>query len=187
MFTARALLIAALALASVAATAEEGEPEAGARLSGTTIITGNLERSVAFYTDVLDFETTRVRPLEAEASRAVYGLPEGREARYTTLLPKGFDRDNPQRSSLNLLELKDWRRQQIGRGARSKPHRKPALGEIVLAFSVPDVAAIAERAAIFRAPIVTPLARSASGRSMTLTLLDPNGVRVHLYSYQGTE
>jgi len=39
------------------------------------------------------------------------------------------------------------------------------------------------RAESLATPVVTPVLPSETGKSVTVTMLDPNGVRVYLYSY----
>jgi len=157
---------------------DRGEPEA--RLSGTTIITTDLETSMRFYTHVLGFRETRIRELSGSANLSVYGLADtSKPVRYTALLPAEWSEDNVYLSSLNLVE--------IGTASPSaledNVKRAPLQSEIILAYRVENIDEIMRRAESLDTPVVAPVTPSASGKSVTVTMLDPNGVRVYLYNY----
>lgn len=150
-----------------------------ARLSGTTIVASSLDKSIHFYTHILGFRETKIRQLDAPASRAVYGIASDAKVLYVPLLPTEFTRDNPYLSSLNLIHIPD-----------AKPstkeidsNRQPAISEIILAYRVTNLEEILRRVEAEKVPVVTPYEPSATGKSFTLTILDPDGVRVHLYEY----
>ncbi len=171
-------LLAVSASIMLSANAGEGEPEA--RLSGTTIITTDLETSIRFYTHVLGFRETRIRQLSGSANLSLYGLTDAdATVRYTALLPAEWSEDNVYLSSLNLVEI-DSASPSLLTG---DVERAPVQSEVVLAYRVENIDEIMRRAESLDTPIVAPVLPSATGKSVTVTMLDPNGVRVYLYSY----
>lgn len=157
---------------------EPNRPEA--RLSGTTIITDDIEQSINFYTQVLGFRETRIRELAGEANLSVYGVVDSEAtARYTALLPAEWSKENVYLSSLNLVEIASASPSEQPRDITRFPRRS----EIVLAYRVENIEEIIRRASAMDTPIIAPLSPSASGKSVTITMFDPNGVRIYLYSY----
>lgn len=168
-----------LVVGLISATAPLAEETAPARLSGTTITTTKLDATVSFFVDVLGFREIRRRQLDAPASLAVVGMRGEESARYVSLVPGDWSTDRPyELSGVNLVELVS-----DSETADSIPLREPRAGELTLAYSVTGLEAIKERIRERGDPIVTPFAASGTGRSMTLTVLDPNGIRVHLYEF----
>lgn len=175
----------ALTLVLIVAGAGTVFPESAtpARLSGTTITTTDLEATVRFFVELLGFREAGRRQLDAPASLAVFGMSADRPVRYVSLVPGEWSEDDPYRfSGVNIVELAPQAEE-----ADLAPLRPPIAGEITLAYSVTGLEAIKERVIERADPIVTPFAKSGTGRSMTLTVLDPNGIRVHLYEFLETE
>lgn len=171
-----ALTLIALFAGSANVVTQAAEP---ARLSGTTITTTKLEATVSFFVELLGFREVGRRQLDAPASLSVFGIGTEESVRYVSLVPGDWSRDRPyQFSGVNLVELV-----RDAESADPEPMREPRAGEITLAYSVSGLTAIRRRVLERGDPIVTPFAQSGTGRSMTLTVLDPNGIRVHLYEF----
>lgn len=165
------------------AAAHAEPPNITARLSGTTITTSDFETTVRFYVDLLGFKETRRRALEAPASRGVFGLTDQANVMYAALTPHEWTQDNPYLSSLNVVVVPT----DLSDGVARETGRRPYQGEVTLAYRVTGLEQIHEQVVANGVPVVTPLATSATGRSRTLTILDPNGVRIHLYEYPEAE
>lgn len=159
-------------------TVAQALSEPAAKLSAANIFTNDLEASARFYTDILGFTRGKVRTLESPETRAVYGASVGADALYLTLLPAEFDRENPVLATLNLIQIGDA-------VAAKKDSAKSASSQgVLLAFRVSGIREIEQRVQASDVPIVTPLAASETGKSMTMTILDPSGVRLYLYAYE---
>ncbi|MDJ0709494.1 MAG: VOC family protein [Woeseiaceae bacterium] len=162
------------------AFSQEHLPEPQARLSGTTIVTSDLEQSVHFYSTLLGFRETRIRQLTGSANLAVYGISdEDATVRYTALLPAEWSKDNVYLSSLNFVEIVGA----VSSAQERDADRAPMQSEIILAYRVENIEEILRRAKALETPIVSPVLPSESGKSVTATMLDPNGIRVYLYEY----
>jgi len=148
------------------------------RLSGNAFVTDDLDASIDFYTKFLDFEVVRRFDLTA-ASKEIYGVNGDEKIEYAALKPAGWPLDTPGLSGLNFAQVTTADENPIARNEQ----RVPYYGEFILTYEVRDIENIASEMRTAGVPIVTELSPSATGKSMTLTFLDPNGIRVHLYDY----
>ena len=172
-------VVVAIAMAILFRPGWAESSEVSARLSGTTITTANMDRTVRFYVDLLGFRELRRRDLTEDASRRVFGLGDEAGVGYASLVTTEWSKENPYLSSLNVVAVPHG----LAGGASWESSRPPHLGEITLAYRVTGLDAIAKEVKHRDVPVVTPLEDSATGRSRTLTVLDPNGIRIHLYEY----
>ncbi len=148
-----------------------------AKLSGAAFVTKNLEASVKFYTSFLGFKVHKRITIDSPAGIAPFGLSGDKKLRYVALLPAEWSVEKPYFPGLNFIEIIEAEANPFSQGAK----RKSMEGEVMKAYSVVGLVEIADQMKKEKVPIVTPLAPSATGKSMTLTVIDPNGIRVQLY------
>lgn len=161
---------------------EESAPEPiSATLRSASFVTRDLDACIAFYRDLLGYHVLGEREITAAKSRKVIGATTpGRTVRYVSMAPRGFTLDAPdERAGISFIEID---------GAGTSPfdqdgERASRAGELVLAHRVQSIEEIARRATAMGVPIVATLSPSGSGRSTSMALLDPNGIRVELYEY----
>lgn len=148
-----------------------------AHLSGTAFVTHDLEASIAFYESFLNYRVFRRATLNTGPNLSVWGTTEG-PVQYVAMVPHDFSNDNPH-PGLNFAQIEVA----TPEGNKLKADRRPQEGEAIFAYEVTGLEEIATKARDGKIPIVAPLALSATGKSQTLTLLDPNGLRIQLYEY----
>lgn len=181
-------LLSAVALAGLPACAQTPAPaptetaSISAHLSGTAFVTTQLDASISFYEDLLGFQERRRTQLTTDAGTAVFGAAAGSVLDYVVLVPAAFSEEAPTHPGLNFVGIS----RAPALSLPQDPTRAPHSGELVMAFEVTNLEAIRKLAEEREIPIVTPVALSATGKSRTLTLLDPNGIRVQLYEYVKT-
>ena len=175
-------LVTAMAFAQEEATADSAtDVPVAATLRSASFVTKDLDACIAFYRDLLGYHILGEREITAEKSRQVVGAtsPDS-TVRYVSMAPRGWTLDAPdERAGISFIEIDS---------AESSPfdqdgERASRAGELVLAHRVQNIEEIAKRAAAMGIPVVASLSPSGSGRSMSMALLDPNGIRVELYEY----
>jgi catechol 2,3-dioxygenase-like lactoylglutathione lyase family enzyme len=181
-----------LALAGCAGSAEFGSSGASSRPApadaapaGNTIVlrrvmqvARDLDASVAFYRDALGLTVLERRDLSsADLAR---GLGADATARITSVVlgtaSGTIDGGELHGAVLTLLKVDDPK---LGRMTHPRGG-KGALGETVLSFRVPDLAAVEAKLRAAKAPI-TGVGRGRDGVQQ-LTVTDPDGTRVLLYA-----
>lgn len=148
------------------------------RLSGNAFVTKDLDASIDFYTKFLGLEALRRFELPA-ISKAIYGVTGDEKIEYAALIPKGWPLDTPNLTGLNFAQVENAESSKVNQSEE----RQPFHGEFILTYEVRELAEIESEMKNAGVPIVTPLQSSATGKSITLTVLDPNGIRLHLYEY----
>lgn len=161
------------------AAQEQMKPEITAHLSGTAFVTTDVDASVEFYAAVLGYQERGRRNLSSEATTSVFGVPAGTSLEYVVMVPAEFSETNPNFPGLNFVGISDTTALDLPQNHE----RPPKSGELVLAFEVTNLEAIQRKVSERDIPIITPRALSATRKSETLTILDPNGIRVQLYAY----
>ena len=155
------------------------ENNISSKLSGTAFVTKSLEASIKFYVDILGYKELGRRNLEDARSLSNFGIANGGSALYVSLAPAAFSRENRNFSTLNFVEIQDAEENVL----RQDPNRSPVASETMTAYVVTGLDEIERKIKAAGIPIVAPLALSGTGRSRTLSVLDPNGVRVQFYEY----
>ena len=175
-----AFLIMALSASYSSARADDGAAVEGT-LRSASFVTNDMEASIAFYTELLGYHVLGDSTITAEKSRQVVGAVGDRKVlRYVSMAPKGWTIENQDlRAGVSFIEIE---------GAAPTPFdqdgtRASRAGELILAHRVTNIKEIARRAEEMGVPVVAPLGKSGSGKSMSMALLDPNGVRVEMYEY----
>lgn len=166
------------ALAYLAAAAVADEPPT-AQLRSASFVTHDIEASVAFYTEYLGYKVLGRSEITAPKSRAVVGAVAEGTVRYASLAPAMWSRENSDYAGLSFIEIRDAGASPFDQD----PTRPSRAAEPILAHRVTNIDEIARRMAADDVPIVTPLGPSGSGKSRSMAVLDPNGLRVELYEY----
>jgi len=109
----------------------------------------------------------------------VLGASEESIVEYAALAPEGWTRDNPNASGIGLIQISDV----DGTLFYKDPERRSKIGEFILAHRVSDITAIHDRVVEQGIPIVAPLSVSGSGKSTSMSILDPDGFRIEMYEY----
>lgn len=174
-----AALIAATAAVSLARAEDPTTVEGTLRTA--SFVTNDIEACIEFYETLLGYHVLGDSTITAEKSRRVVGATGERAVkRYVAMAPRGWTIENQDlRGGVSFIEIE---------GAEASPFnqdgaRASRAGELILAHRVTNIEEIAKRAAALGAPIVAPLGKSGSGKSMSMAVLDPNGVRVEMYEY----
>ena len=149
------------------------------KLSGTAFVTKNLEASLSFYIDIVGYKELGRRKLGDPRSLSNFGISTADSALYVSLAPAAFSKENRNFSTLNFIEVNNAKENQLD----LNPKRRPLQGETMTAYVVTGLDEIARKIKAAGIPIVAPLALSGTGRSRTLSVIDPNGVRVQFYEY----
>ena len=152
-------------------------PVLGAQIRAATFVTTDLDASVAFYTDYLGFRELRRSGVEAAKSRRVIGLEGTAPAQYVSLAPADWTPDSGLAgiSFIGIEPMAGTPAPDPGRAARG--------GEVILSSRTVGLEALSRRFAADGVPVIAPYGPSGSGRSMSMAVLDPNGIRVELYEY----
>lgn len=163
----------------------ENDGGVSSQLRTASFVTNDVDACIEFYTTLLGYEIIGDATVTAEKSRRVLGAPAGREVkRYVAMAPAGWSieayRDGDLRAGVSFIEIE---------GVAPSPfdqdgERASRAGELVLAHRVTNIDEIARRVAAMNVPIVAPLGKSGSGKSVSMAILDPNGVRIEMYEYK---
>ncbi len=149
------------------------------QLRSASFITRDLDASVSFYTTFLGYKELGRSEIAAEKSRQVVGATVAGTVRYVSLAPAIWSREDSAYAGISFVEIP---------GAMASPFdqngaRPSRAGELVLAHRVSNIDEIARLIKKAGIPIVALLGLSGSGRSRSMAVLDPNGIRVEMYEY----
>jgi catechol 2,3-dioxygenase-like lactoylglutathione lyase family enzyme len=143
------------------------------------IVVSDLERSVAFYTEVLGFSETRRATLEGAWVEKIVGL-EGVHAKVAYVVAPGGE------PRLELLQYVSPKGETIA--ACSTPN---TLGLRHIAFRVEDIEATCAKlresgAKVFSDPVIVPagVVSHDAGEKVLCYFLDPDGVLLELAEYR---
>lgn len=175
--TVLATIIAIGQMFSVASAQDNDDPTT--ILRSASFVTRDLDKTVAFYTELLGYKVLGQSEITAEKSRQVVGAKGTETVRYVSLAPAAWTKEDNKYAGISFIEI---------RGAKASPFdqdptRPSREAELVLAHRAVNINEIARRAAEAGIPVVAPLGLSGSGKSKSMALLDPNGIRVELYEY----
>lgn len=149
------------------------------RLNSASIVVADMDRSIAFYEDILGYKLLGRRIVEEEKSLQVLGASGEAKVEYAALVPEGWKRENPNASGIGLVYIPDAQ----GAHYDSNAERRSRVGELILAHRVSHIEDIHAKVVARNIPIVAPLSKSGSGRSTSMSILDPDGVRIEMYEY----
>lgn len=150
-----------------------------ATLSGTVFVTKNLEKSIQFYTNFLGFKEYKRIVLDTPSGVEPFGFSGDKKLNYVSLVPAVWSKDNRNFPGLSFIEVIDGETNVFSQNGK----RQLVQGEIIKGYSVKGLKLIEEKMRKAGVTFVTPMLTSPSGKSLTLTILDPNGVRIQMYEY----
>ena len=169
-------------LASFSLQAEEDDTHAvEGTLRSASFVTNDIDACIAFYSDLLGYHVIGDSTITAEKSRMVVGAHGDRKVlRYVSMAPTGWTIENQDlRAGVSFIEIEGAAATPFDQDA-SRPSR---AAELILSHRVKNIDEIARRAEAMGIPFITPLGKSGSGKSTSMAVLDPNGVRVEMYEY----
>lgn len=145
-----------------------------------TLVPADIERSIAFYRDVLGYSVGFDGDISQPDNRVLLGLVEGERARFVVL--RGADQldgEHIEAAGIGLLTIE-------GRG--DMPSLAPpadnsfAAGQPMLAVQTSDIAAVTAAARRFGAPFLVERieAETRRGREAEIVIADPDGMRIHV-------
>ena len=173
------LLVCAFAAVNLSFADEATEATPTAQLRSASFITRDLDASVAFYTSYLGYKELGRSEITAEKSRQVVGATGDDTVRYASLAPSMWTREDNKYAGISFVEIPAAEGSPFDQNA-ARPSR---AGELILAHRVYGIDEIARRMSEDGVPFVAPLSLSGSGKSRSMAVLDPNGVRVEMYEY----
>ena len=177
------LRITLLVLAGLSAPFAYADDDPTAQLRSASFVTRDLDASVEFYTRFLGYRELGRSEITADKSRQVVGAKGNETVRYVSLAPAMWTREDNQYAGVSFIEVRSAARSPFDQDGE----RASRAGELVLAHRVTNIDEIAERMAAAGVPIVVtmvaPLGPSGSGKSRSMAVLDPNGIRVEMYEY----
>ena len=150
-----------------------------AHLRSASFVTRDLDASVDFYTTFLGYKELGRSEITADKSRQVVGATGEGTVRYVSLAPAMRSREDSAYAGISFIEMPEAAASPFDQDGT----RPSSAGELVLAHRVTNIDEIARRMEKAGIPIVAPLGLSGSGRSRSMAVLDPNGIRVEMYEY----
>ena len=150
-----------------------------ANLRSASFVTRDLEASVAFYTTYLGYKELGRSEITADKSRQVVGATGSSTVRYVSLAPAMWSPEDSGYAGISFIEIPAA----VASPFDQDGDRASRAGELVLAHRVTNIDEIDRRIRKAGVPIVAPLGLSGSGRSRSMAVLDPNGIRVEMYEY----
>ncbi len=175
------ILIAAVTVTATPDALAQSDTPIEGTLRSASFVSNDVDACVAFYRELLGYAVIGESTITAEKSRQVVGaVGDNKVLRYVSMAPAGWTIENPDlRAGVSFIQIE---------GAEPTPFdqdgaRASRAGELILAHRVQNIAEIARRAEAMGVPIVAPLGKSGSGKSTSMAVLDPNGVRVEMYEY----
>ena len=107
------------------------------------------------------------------------GAKEGETVKYVSLAPQAWSKEDRPYAGISFVEIRSAEPSPFDQ----KPGRKPREAEIILAHRAYNIDEVARRVPAAGIPAVAQLSHSGSAKSMSMAMLDPNGIRVELYEY----
>lgn len=171
-------IIIALLFSIISIPAVADEPPS-AILRSTSFITVDLDASVAFYTEYLGYKELGRSEITADKSRTVVGATGEGTVRYVSLAPAAWSEEDNEYAGISFIEIPSADASPFDQDG-TRPSRG---GELVLAHRVQNIDEIDRRMRADGVPVVAKLGLSGSGKSRSMAVLDPNGIRVEMYEY----
>lgn len=171
--------VAAAMLLAITSASGSAQEDPTATLRSASFVTRDLDLSVDFYTRYLGYKELGRSEITAPKSRQVVGASGEETVRYVSLAPSMWTREDNKYAGISFIEI----RSAVASPFDQNGDRPSRAAELVLAHRVTDIDEIARRMAEDGVPIVAPLGLSGSGKSRSMAVLDPNGIRVEMYEY----
>jgi len=150
-----------------------------ANLGSASFITRDLDKSVAFYERYLGYKVLGRSEVTAAKSRQVVGAVGNSVVKYVSLVPAPWTPKKSHFTGISFVEIPESPPNAFSQNAARPSH----AGELILAHRVTNIEDINRRIIAAGVPIIAPLGKSGSGKSMSMAFLDPNGIRVEIYEY----
>lgn len=148
-------------------------------LRSASFVSRDLDKTVDFYTGLLGYKILGEAEITADKSRQVVGAKGDEKVRYVSLAPAIWTKEDNKYAGISFIEIKSAEASPFDQNA-ARPSRE---AELILAHRATNIDEIARRVAAAGIPVVAPLGLSGSGKSRSMAILDPNGIRVELYEY----
>lgn len=177
VFTIFSLLTSAISLGQ-SHSIKKIKNEITATISGTAFVTKDLDISIKFYKEFLGFKERKRIQIDTSNGLANFGVTGDKSLTYVSLVPATFSEENLV-LGINFIEIPEASETPF----KQEGIRAPIASEIMVAFAVKGLRKIEKLIQAANIPIVAPLTPSATGKSMTLAVLDPNGIRIQMYEY----
>ncbi len=143
-------------------------------LQRATIVIADLERSLAFYRDVLGLPVARVLELSRASTRESLALPENARVRFATLGP---DENSP--GQLGLLEITETA---MANAALPSPPGV-ATGQVLLVWRVSDAQRARDLAVAHGATLITDIKPFTNREGREVVVAAPEGTRIQLVEF----
>ncbi len=179
----RAIFIILSLIFSIATAYAQEDETVRSYMTNSAILTNDMEKSLHFYTELMGYKVLSTSTIEDGKSKDILGIRQGTETSLTYLVPNNAE-PNSYEGGLAIIEVGG-----NGQIAYSREDGSAVYGEIVMVHRVGNIDKIYKDMMAEGITIVTPLSPSATGRSMSFSALDPNGVRAEMYEIipQGEE
>lgn len=148
-------------------------------LSANSFITKDIDASADFYKKYLGYIEDRRTRFPASLSGKIYGYAGDEMMDFVVLVPPVWTSETDEYPGLSFMEFPQMESLPLTHDV----NRAGLAGEMVMTFNVEDIEKLYQLLKEDGVEFVSPLTLSASGKSKTLTVLDPNGVRVYIYGY----
>lgn len=160
------------------ANAQDEQP-VQAFMTNAAIFVKDMDKSLVFYTEYMGLMSRSDSEITAGKSKDTLGIDQEIDTRIVYLSPKPeFTEPDSFAGGLALIEVKNDAAHEFNRMMDSI---KAVHGETAMVYRVQNINRIYKSLVDNGVPIVTPLSPSGSGRSMSFSAFDPNGIRVEMY------
>ena len=148
-------------------------------MTNAAIFVKDMDASLTFYTEYMGFINRSDSEVTAGKSKDTLGIDQDIETRIVYLSPKPeFTEPGSFAGGLALIEVKSDTSHEFNRAMDSI---KAVHGEIAMVHRVQNISKIYNSLIDNGIQIVTPLSPSGTGKSMSFSAFDPNGVWVEMY------
>ena len=148
-------------------------------MTNAAIYVKDMEASLKFYTEYMGFINRSDSPVTPGKSKDTLGIDQEIDTRIVYLSPKPeYTEPGSFAGGLALVDIKSDTLHEFNRAMDSI---KPVHGETTMVHRVQNIKKIYKSLVDNGIQIVTPLSPSATGRSMSFSAFDPNGIRVEMY------
>lgn len=148
-------------------------------MTNAAIYVKDMEASLKFYTEYMGFINRSDSPVTPGKSKDTLGIDQEIDTRIVYLSPKPeYTEPGSFAGGLALVEIKSDTLHEYNRVMDSI---KAVHGETTMVHRVQNIKKIYKSLVDNGIQIVTTLSPSATGRSMSFSAFDPNGIRVEMY------
>lgn len=153
------------------------EPEVESRT--TNFVTHDLDATIKFYTKHLGMEKAYSAEVKSAKARETYGVKGDAKLTVVGLKPPNLSDEKKDYAGFVFVAIEGENKQHVNRA----PDYLLAVGSLVLSHRVQNIDEIERRMKEAGVPIVSALSSSSTGKSRSMTVVDPNGIRIETYQY----